>query len=151
VVLVLDVDRLKSLNDRYGHLTGAEAVRTVGHLIAANVPAPAVACRYGGDEFAIALPDCTLAAGRAAAERLCEAVRDTVPVLAGRVFSAGTLSVSIGGAGAAHAAWGEKGSGLQPDEEGEALFSAADRALYQAKNGGRNQVWLSQEVLGAAS
>src|SRR6266542_2391877 len=50
-LLVLDVDRLKALNDTYGHLAGAEAVRTVGHIIAASLPPPAVGCRYGGDEF----------------------------------------------------------------------------------------------------
>jgi predicted signal transduction protein with EAL and GGDEF domain len=54
-LLVLDVDRLKALNDRYGHMTGAEAVRAVGHLIAERLPPDAVACRYGGDEFVIAV------------------------------------------------------------------------------------------------
>jgi PleD family two-component response regulator len=57
-LLLLDLDRLKSLNDTHGHLAGAEAVRTVGHLIAIRVPQDAVACRYGGDEFVIALPQC---------------------------------------------------------------------------------------------
>ena len=55
-LLVLDVDRLKSLNDRYGHLTGAEAVRTVGHILASRLPRDAVACRYGGDEFVVGIP-----------------------------------------------------------------------------------------------
>ena len=46
-LLVLDVDRLKSLNDRYGHLAGAEAVRAVGHIIGQRLPSDAVGCRYG--------------------------------------------------------------------------------------------------------
>ena len=54
-MLVLDLDKLKSLNDTYGHLTGAEAVRHVGRIIGSEVPADAVACRYGGDEFAVCL------------------------------------------------------------------------------------------------
>ena len=58
-VLVLDLDRLKSLNDQYGHLTGAEAVRTVGRIIGERLPSDAVGCRYGGDEFVIAIPRCT--------------------------------------------------------------------------------------------
>ena len=57
-LLVLDLDRLKSLNDTHGHLAGAEAVRSIGHLIAGCLPAGGVACRYGGDEFVIAVPDC---------------------------------------------------------------------------------------------
>jgi GGDEF domain-containing protein len=56
-LLVLDLDRLNSLNDTHGHLAGAEAVRSIGHLIAGRLPAGGVACRYGGDEFVIAVPD----------------------------------------------------------------------------------------------
>ena len=68
-LLVLDVDRLKDLNDRYGHLTGAEAVRTVGHLIAQRLPPDAVACRYGGDEFVVAVPQLPDVAGPAGRRR----------------------------------------------------------------------------------
>ena len=55
-ILVLDLDRLKQLNDVHGHLAGADAVRTVGHILADRLPSEAVACRYGGDEFVIAVP-----------------------------------------------------------------------------------------------
>jgi diguanylate cyclase (GGDEF)-like protein len=140
-MLVLDVDRLKALNDRYGHVTGAEAVRTVGHIIAARLPAGAKACRYGGDEFVIALPHGGLPGGRKLADDLCRAVRDCAPVLAGRAFAAGALSISVGVVDAAF------GSGGGPDdlarrdrEEGEALFAEADAALYRAKASGRNRV-----------
>jgi GGDEF domain-containing protein len=74
VLLVLDLDRLKSLNDVHGHLAGAEAVRTVGQLIAAGVPGEAVACRYGGDEFVVALPRTTRGRARKTAEGLRHAV-----------------------------------------------------------------------------
>jgi len=73
-LLVLDLDRLKALNDAYGHLTGADAVRTVGHLIARLMPADAVSCRYGGDEFVIALPRCTEFEARRIADDLRLAV-----------------------------------------------------------------------------
>jgi diguanylate cyclase (GGDEF)-like protein len=141
---VLDVDRLKSVNDQYGHLAGAEAVRTVGHIIGQRLPPPAVACRYGGDEFVIALPDCTSAVARRIADDLRQAVHECAPVLAGRAFAAGALSISIGACcvvlGAADS------SRVWPTgdvEAAEVLFRAADSALYRAKAAGRNQVWVT--------
>jgi diguanylate cyclase (GGDEF)-like protein len=143
-LLVLDVDRLKTLNDGYGHLTGAEAVRTVGHLIADHVTEGAVACRYGGDEFVIALPGCAEPEALATADRIRAAVWTAAPVLAGRPFASGSLSVSVGIA--CHARAGS-GAGIasqgSPELLGEGLFRAADAALYAAKAGGRNRVAIS--------
>jgi diguanylate cyclase (GGDEF)-like protein len=132
-LLVLDVDRLKSLNDKYGHLAGADAVRIVGHLIALHLPARAVACRYGGDEFVVAIPDCQPGEGVEIAERLRHSVSNAEPVLATRAFPSGTLSISIGAASRrigkdADLSWGEE------------LFRSADEALYRAKEMGRNGV-----------
>jgi diguanylate cyclase (GGDEF)-like protein len=140
-LLVLDVDRLKSLNDRYGHLTGAEAVRTVGRIISERLPPDAVGCRYGGDEFVIALPHCASSQGYRIADDLRHAVHDRAPVLAGRPFAAGSLSISVGVVSASF----DHGALLQDlsrrdVEDGEALFSGADAALYRAKAKGRNQV-----------
>jgi diguanylate cyclase (GGDEF)-like protein len=140
-LLVLDIDRLKSLNDQYGHLTGAEAVRTVGGLIGERLPPGAVACRYGGDEFVIAIPRCSSFLAHRAADALCRAVHDCAPLLAGRAFAAGTLSISVGGACVSFER--ATGSGAWPArdvETGESLFRAADAALYRAKARGRNQV-----------
>lgn len=140
-LLVLDVDRLKSLNDQYGHLTGAEAVRAVGHLIAVKLPPGAAACRYGGDEFVIAVPHGGLAGGQQLADDLRRAVLSCAPVLAGRVFAAGSLSISVGVASATFSPGGRHTDLARRDrEEGEALFGQADSALYRAKAGGRNQV-----------
>jgi diguanylate cyclase (GGDEF)-like protein len=139
-MLVLDVDRLKALNDRHGHLAGAEAVKTVGRVIAAHLPADGIACRYGGDEFAIAL------AGRAEQDalKLAHAVRTAVqreaPELAGIAFPGATLSVSVG---VACQRFGLRWTPPDLGEAGERLFRAADRALYQAKEKGRNQVCLA--------
>jgi diguanylate cyclase (GGDEF)-like protein len=141
-MLVLDVDRLKSLNDTHGHLAGADAVRTVGHIIAARLPSDAVACRYGGDEFVVALPFCSRASATQIADDLLGAVQAARPVLAGLHFPAGTLSISVGLAGYP----------LDPrvaaarvldDEVVEAVFRAADAALYRAKASGRNHVWVA--------
>ena len=140
-LLVLDVDRLKALNDRYGHVTGAEAVRTVGHLIAERLPPEAVACRYGGDEFVIAAPLGGLPGGQQLAEDLRRTVLNCAPVLAGRAFDAGTLSISVGVASAVFdSAGGPDDRPRRDREDGEALFSEADAALYRAKANGRNQV-----------
>ena len=159
-LLVLDLDRLKSMNDTHGHLAGAEAVRTVGQTIARHLPGGAVACRYGGDEFVIALPDCEEVRARAIADGLRLAVNSLAPVLAGVPFPAGTLSISVGMACSATTAlpatpppslWARFSSSedsrarasldeWQDDAAGEALFRAADAALYVAKSGGRNRV-----------
>src|SRR6185295_767989 len=95
-MLVLDVDGLKRINDTHGHLAGAEAVREVGHIIADTLVGKAVACRYGGDEFAVLLADGEVASSLDAAERLRKAVENHAPTLAGRCFPAGTVTISIG-------------------------------------------------------
>jgi diguanylate cyclase (GGDEF)-like protein len=143
-LLVLDVDHLKALNDRYGHVTGAEAVRGIGHLIAERLSPEAVACRYGGDEFVIAVPHGGVPGGQQLADDLRRAVRDWAPVLAGRAFAAGTLSISVGVASAVfHPGDGPGDLARRDREDGEALFAEADAALYRAKTNGRDQVALA--------
>jgi diguanylate cyclase (GGDEF)-like protein len=139
-MLVLDVDRLKSLNDTHGHQTGANAVRLVGTVIAQCLPHNGFGCRFGGDEFVIALPGFTTHAAEGVATTIREAVSATAPTLAGTRFPERTLSVSIGVAGLAHAA-SEAQAGV---DAGEALFHVADEALYTAKAAGRNQVSVYQ-------
>ena len=138
-LLVLDVDRLKSLNDEHGHLAGAEAVRTVGRIIAEHIPGDAVACRYGGDEFVIALPQSSPEAAGVADELPCT-VLARAPVLAGVHFPAHTLSISIGLASRSFGDAVHTDAAAAADDESEALFRAADAALYAARNGGRNRV-----------
>ncbi len=141
VLLVLDVDRLKMLNDRYGHLAGAEAVRTVGHIIGRQLPAGAVGCRYGGDEFVVAVPESSAFDGYRLADALCHAVNACAPTLAGQRFPEGTLSISVGVVSASFEHGASSTDLLARDvESGEAAFRAADAALYRAKSRGRNQV-----------
>jgi diguanylate cyclase (GGDEF)-like protein len=141
-VLVLDLDRLKSLNDQFGHLAGAEAVRTVGHIISSHLPPAAVACRYGGDEFVMAIPGCPPSEAHGVAQALRTAVNDEAPVLAGIPFPAGILSISVGVACRSFEGHTASADAVRDAvESGEALFRAADRALYAAKERGRNQVW----------
>ncbi|MEO8069982.1 MAG: GGDEF domain-containing protein [Acidobacteriota bacterium] len=139
-VLVLDVDRLKSLNDVHGHSAGADAVRTVGHILAARLPATAVACRYGGDEFVVAVPNCSVDEAAAIANDMRQSINAASPVLAGLQFPSGALSISVGLACERFdpdhpgTPFGDR------DDLGEALFLAADAALYRAKGSGRNHV-----------
>jgi diguanylate cyclase (GGDEF)-like protein len=142
-LLVVDLDRLKSLNDVHGHLAGAEAVRTVGHIIGARTPPDAVACRYGGDEFAIALPRHTPSLVRELADDFRQHVNDAAPVLAGIPFRRGTLSISVGVACETPATDADRTDA----EAGEALFKRADAALYRAKQGGRNGVFVAESAL----
>lgn len=139
-LLALDVDRLKALNDTHGHLAGADAVRTVGRILHKSVRLPGIACRYGGDEFVVALPECSPEEARALADTIRSRVHSSAAVLDGISFPAMSLSVSIGVAG--H----QFDDRTLPDDAGtlaEELFRVADRALYRAKALGRNHVFVA--------
>lgn len=138
-LVVLDVDRLKSINDTHGHRAGADAVRSVGQIISACLPDGAVGCRFGGDEFVIAIPGRDASAASETAEALRTSVHATAPVLAGVPFPPGTLSISLGLACRARFDESSRGSGA-PAQMAESLFHAADQALYMAKTAGRNQI-----------
>lgn len=140
-LIILDLDRLKDLNARFGHLAGAQAIQILGRVIADELPTDAVACRYGGDEFVIALPHCSLSCARHWAESLRVNLAQIAPTLAGHSLPHGTLTLSAGVA----AVW------VTPNEEilaqGEALFRAADEVLYRAKEQGRNRVYAQTTIV----
>ncbi len=121
-LLMLDMDRLKAINDRYGHAVGDEALRTLGTLLRDHAGAGALAGRLGGDEFALLLP-CTANEAAGVAERLREAVA------AARWQRHPELRCTIS-LGLIEATGADSLAGL-----GE----AADGALYRAKAAGRNR------------
>ena len=128
LLLLIDVDRFKPINDTYGHPVGDQALRAVAGVLAKSVRPMDTAARYGGDEFAVILPNCRPAAGRAIAERICEQVAQTPVALAdGNSLK---LTASIGGAQISP--WRK----ASPKD----LLEKADRELYRAKAQGRNQV-----------
>ena len=135
-MFVIDVDRLKAINDAHGHLAGSEAVRLVGHTLAKHLPSEAVACRYGGDEFAVAVNNCGDSRARSLAEALRGSIHALAPVLVGRRFPRGTLSISVGIASLNT----DPCNSATDVTAGEALFASADHALYVAKKRGRNRV-----------
>jgi diguanylate cyclase (GGDEF)-like protein/PAS domain S-box-containing protein len=133
-VLLLDADRFKQFNDRYGHLAGDACLRA----IAAQIQTVArrrgdLAARYGGEEFVVLMPNTDRFGAQGVAERLCELVAD-LRIPHADSDAEGIVTVSIG---VATAMPGDFDRGF---DGAEALLSAADAALYEAKSGGRNRV-----------
>ena len=123
--LLLDIDRFKKVNDRYGHQAGDEVLRHFGGILRSQTRLHDVACRYGGEEFLLVLPDATLEAAISAAEKIREATASAaVEVENHRI----TVTTSIGL------------TMLEDAETVEMVIARADAALYKAKKGGRNQV-----------
>ncbi len=127
-LLLVDIDGFKSVNDRYGHPVGDDALVHVAGLLRAAVRAgDAVVSRMGGDELAVLLPDCPPEVAVRRAGQVLDAVRGTPLALPDGTLVA--LSVSLG---VAHAPTSAEGL--------EELYAAADAALYAAKRGGRDQL-----------
>jgi diguanylate cyclase (GGDEF)-like protein len=125
-LLLLDIDRFKKLNDTYGHPAGDAALRHTAQLLTHQLRKSDLAARFGGEEFVVLLASTELAG----AEHLAEKVRAEVE--RGRLVYDGArlgVTVSIG-----LAVWPADG------RDPEALVAAADRALYAAKESGRNRV-----------
>jgi diguanylate cyclase (GGDEF)-like protein len=131
-LLMIDVDAFKAYNDRYGHLAGDAALRKVSSAI----QRPGDLCaRYGGEEFVALLPN-TDAEGAA---MVAETIRRNVEGigLEHTASSWNMVTVSIGVASA--------NNGLRDSLRQDALLKRADKALYAAKSGGRNRVWIWRE------
>ncbi len=123
-LLMLDLDGFKALNDDPGQVDGDGLLADVGECIGRHVRADAdVACRFGGDEFAVILVEAEAALARSVAERICASVRRR---------TRGEVTVSIGG------------SCFVDGMDGEALLRSADAALYQVKAGGGDGVLVEE-------
>jgi len=126
-LLMIDADHFKAFNDRHGHQAGDQALRDLARVITANVRRPAdLVARYGGEEFSVVLAE-TDSAG---AQQIAEHVRAAVEQLPRMEGDDRPMTVSIG-----ISTWT-----VASEISLEQLLFAADRALYQAKEGGRNRV-----------
>jgi diguanylate cyclase (GGDEF)-like protein len=126
-VALFDLDRFKLLNDSLGHAAGDTAIRRFGQILRSAVRATDVACRYGGEEFAILFPASDDASARAVAERVRLSLHTESFEFDGAPFR---ITVSAGIA---------SGEAASPGGRDEILFRA-DKALYAAKDKGRNRV-----------
>lgn len=126
-VILIDLDHFKSINDTYGHGAGDEALRMVAQIIMENIRADDTAARFGGEEFICFLPETDTVGAHIIAERMRKAIAKT-----GINFEAHT-SITI------TASFGIAGTIPGKDQPIDAFIARADKALYTAKNGGRNR------------
>lgn len=128
-VAMVDIDHFKRVNDRHGHMMGDRVIKAVARLMRQRVRKSDSLGRYGGEEFALIMPDCD---GAAAAETL-DKLRDA---FASIMFNAEAIEFSVTLSGGV-ATWPEHATV-------DALLEAADVALYQSKNNGRNRITLAR-------
>ena len=127
-ICITDIDRFKSVNDTYGHDAGDEVLRDFAHRVRSTVRGADLACRFGGEEFVVVMPDTPADAAAAIAERLRAAI-ENAPFMLKHAGEALNVTASFGIASRIT-------SVLTPDQ----LMKQADLALYEAKNTGRNRV-----------
>ena len=127
-LLLTDIDHFKKFNDTFGHQTGDQVLRLVALAVKQNIKGQDVACRYGGEEFAVLLPRTTLEAAMTVAEHIREAVFSKELVKRSTGENLGRITISIGVAPWRHG------------DTGSSLVERADTCLYDAKRGGRNLV-----------
>ncbi len=132
-LLIMDLDHFKQVNDRHGHPAGDQALRQIADLLRKRLRRTDIIGRIGGEEFAAILPGDGPEEVAIVAEKLRKAVEELPPVTGGMGDESTKVTLSVGGAS------------LGPDVlDSHVLIGWADRALYEAKRNGRNQVRLAR-------
>ena len=126
-ILLADIDHFKKVNDIHGHSAGDEVLREFGRRLRDNIRPIDLACRYGGEEFVVIMPETTQALAHAAGERIRHLIGD-MPFTINR---GDQLKVTMSGGVA---------TVIPPDDGLDALLKRADEALYRAKSNGRNLI-----------
>ena len=127
-LIFFDIDLFKEINDRLGHLVGDVALREVAKQVSQVMRTSDIVVRYGGDEFAIIMPETDKAGLEAFAERIRHSIEAMTITVDGVPLQ---LTISVGGTAT---------SGKQKKVDEIAIIAAADKALYQAKRAGRNGI-----------
>jgi diguanylate cyclase (GGDEF)-like protein len=130
-IIMIDIDNLKTINDKYGHRIGDKVIRKISRIIQASVRQMDTAARYGGDEFAVILPNTSLAESKTAAQRIVSGVNNVKMEIKGSNIK---LSVSVG--------LGEYGPESSPMD----MTHYSDLALYSAKKAGKNTVRIFEKA-----
>jgi two-component system cell cycle response regulator len=132
-LMILDIDHFKRINDNHGHDIGDKVIQEISERIKNSVRGIDLACRYGGEEFLVAMPDTDKTFAGVVAERLRnEIAQHKVSINGGREEIAVTVSIGLSST--------EEGP---KDDSAQKLIKRADEALYAAKTGGRNRVIMS--------
>jgi len=131
VVAMLDLDHFKQVNDRHGHRVGDLVIKGLANLLRHRLRKTDIIGRYGGEEFIVALPDCSIEDARQSMQAVCEQMSKIAFSGAGGTFSV-TLSIGI--------------APLDSYEKPEDAIEAADRALYVRKSAGRNGVTIVNDL-----
>jgi diguanylate cyclase (GGDEF)-like protein len=132
-LIMIDVDHFKNYNDEYGHLAGDRVLITVADAIRSPLRPNDLVARFGGEEFAVLLPETTVSNAEIIAERLRDHVAKVDPgLLDNRQLPAVTISLGI--------------AGRQPGYSLDMMIAAADVAMYHAKRNGRNRVEVAARV-----
>jgi diguanylate cyclase (GGDEF)-like protein len=135
---MFDIDRFKKINDTYGHVAGDRVLVSITHQISANFRQSDVACRYGGDEFLVLL----MGMDEEGAHRVSERLRE---IIAASPVSFGNARIPVTISGGIATATGDDAVSL------ESLIERADRALYAAKQAGRDRIMLDPASAVASS
>ena len=127
-VLVLDIDYFKSVNDTYGHDAGDDVLREFSVRLKKSIRGIDLACRYGGEEFVVVMPDTDLAVATVVAERVRRGIAtEAFPISQGQKAIEVTISIGIS-------------SLTKVTDTAADILKRADQALYRAKRDGRNRV-----------
>lgn len=128
-LLMLDLDHLKQINDSHGHPVGDAAIRHIAGALKTLLRSGDTAARYGGEEFSIILPETSLLEAALIADRLCTHIANS------KIPGIPSITISVGAA-----------SYPRQAKDAAELINKADQALYEAKNAGRNQIWISESI-----
>ncbi len=132
-LIMIDVDDFKNYNDNFGHLAGDQVLVTVAEAIRSPLRPNDLVARFGGEEFAVLLPETTVTNAKIIAERLRERVSKTDPgMLDNKQLPVVTISLGI--------------TGRQPGYSLDMMIAAADVAMYHAKRNGKNRIEIAADV-----
>jgi diguanylate cyclase (GGDEF)-like protein len=125
-VMLLDIDKFKNVNDKFGHPSGDKVLVETCHLISENLRSYEILCRVGGEEFAILTVQSALSDALDIAHRIKAKIKSKKIVVDGQQQLGITVSIGV--------------SSYRPGDSIESMIARADKALYQAKNNGRDCV-----------